>query len=231
MEKNKIRAISIIAIAFVTFTVIAFLPPFVRNGVFVTSYIFGLIAIAVAPFVMYVAFKDADSIRSRFYGFPVARIGIVYAVVQILLSILFMGLSALIPLWLVLIVNMLLLSVSAVGFIGADITREQIENTDKKLAKDVHFIRELQSKTNFIATQCKDEEIKKTLQTFAENVRYSDPVSSEHLKEIENELSVCTDDLQQAVVDGESNIILQLCERAETLLSERNRLCKLHKMN
>ena len=87
MEKNKITAISIIAIAFVTFTVIAFLPPFVRNGVFVTSYIFGLIAIAVAPFVMYVAFKDADSIRSRFYGFPIARIGIVYAVVQILLSI------------------------------------------------------------------------------------------------------------------------------------------------
>ena len=64
---------------------------------------------------------------------------------------------------------------------------------------------------------------------FCENVRYSDPVSSEALAEIERDLSAAVDDLQAAIVDGDSGAISQLARKADTLLSERNRVCKLNK--
>ena len=49
------------------------------------------------------------------------------------------------------------------------------------------------------------------------------------LAEIERDLSAAVDDLQAAIVDGDNGVISQLARKADTLLSERNRLCKLNK--
>ena len=76
-----------------------------------------------------------------------------------------------------------------------------------------------------MAAQCNLPEV----QQFCENIRYSDPVSSEALAEIERDLSAAVDDLQAAIVDGDNGVISQLARKADTLLSERNRLCKLNK--
>ena len=63
----------------------------------------------------------------------------------------------------------------------------------------------------------------------AEEFRYSDPVSSEALADIETELSACVDELQKAVVDGDSVSGRELCRKVSVTLTERNRLCKLNK--
>ena len=42
-------------------------------------------------------------------------------------------------------------------------------------------------------------------------------------------LSVAVDELQSAIVDGDSNATKQLCRKASGVLAERNRLCKLNK--
>lgn len=86
-------------------------------------------------------------------------------------------------------------------------------------------MRSLQSKANQMAAQCSLPEVRQ----FCENIRYSDPVSSEALAEIERDLSAAVDDLQAAIVDGDNGVISQLARKADTLLSERNRVCKLNK--
>ena len=65
----------------------------------------------------------------------------------------------------------------------------------------------------------------------AEEFKYSDPVSSEAIKNIENELSEMVDELQKAVVDNDSESIIGLCDKIKISLTERNRLCKLNKRN
>ena len=64
---------------------------------------------------------------------------------------------------------------------------------------------------------------------FAEDIRYSDPVSSDALGDIEQELAAAVEELQAAVVDGDGESVAQLCRKASAVLSERNRLCKLGK--
>lgn len=86
-------------------------------------------------------------------------------------------------------------------------------------------MRSLQSKVNQMATQTDVPEVRK----FAEDVRYSDPVSSETLTEIERDLAAAVDELQAAIVDGDRDTILTLCRKASNVLSERNRICKLNK--
>ncbi len=80
-----------------------------------------------------------------------------------------------------------------------------------------------------LADQCTDSNAKKTLQKLAEDFRYSDPVSSDALKSVENELQDLVSELQIAVSSGNLSQVTALCSKISTVLTERNRLCKLNK--
>ena len=74
-----------------------------------------------------------------------------------------------------------------------------------------------------------DKEKLKRMQKLAEDFRYSDPVSNEALKSVENDLEILVSELQNAVSSGDNTQITALCGKISTVLTERNRLCKLNK--
>ncbi len=230
MSKNAVRILVFAGLALVVFNVIAFVVPFARGATFWAAYIFGMIAIISQLAVMKLAFNGTESIRSKFYGFPVARIGVIYGICQILLSFAAMALSPFIPMWIPMIIFIVMLAAAAAGMIGADMVREEIEHQDKKLVKDVSNMRELQSKISLIVSQADcGEELKSALAKLGEDIKYSDPVSNPATEKIENELLISIDELQKAVIEGEEAAALALCRKISGTLAERNRLCKLNK--
>ncbi len=225
MDKNWKRGAVCLGVPLALYLLLAFLIPFVKTAVFWFSFAFTLIAFGVTAYALYTAFLKKPDARSRFYGFPIARIGVLYGGVQLAVGLLFMALGKWIPAWLAVLVYAAMLGAAVIGLVSADAVVETIHTQDWKLKKDVAFMRSLQSKANQMAAQCNLPEV----QQFCENIRYSDPVSSEALAEIERDLSAAVDDLQAAIVDGDKGVISQLARKADTLLSERNRVCKLNK--
>ena len=227
-SKNVIRFLVCMGLLLVVFNVVVFAIPFAKNATFWISYVFGMIAILVQIVVMKIAFTGTKTARSQFYGFPIARIGVVYAIVQVILSIIFMAVGMFIPFWIPLVLFVVLFGVSAIGFIATDATRDEIVRQDKKIVKDVSYMRNLQSKMNMLVSQCNNAEIKTAVKSLAEDIKYSDPVSSDSLKDIERELYFYIEELQKAVVENDANAI-ELCKKTKSVLAERNRLCKLNK--
>ena len=181
MKKNIVRWWMVLLIALVVYNVVVFAVPFVKTGVFFLSWIFTLAAIAAQVYVIRSAFYNGESVKSKFYGFPIAKIGMVYLIIQVVLSLLFMAVGRYVALWIPFVVYVVLLGVSAVGFISAD------------------------------------------------DLRISDPVSSDALSDIEADLTAYVDELQNAVTDGDCTAVHTLLDKAEAALAERNRLCKLNK--
>jgi hypothetical protein len=70
---------------------------------------------------------------------------------------------------------------------------------------------------------------KKALHDLADEFRYSDPVSSEALKDIESELENQVGELQNVVIAEDIEKIITLANKINITLTERNRLCKLGK--
>lgn len=225
MKKDFVRSAICLGVLLVLYILLAFLIPFVKTAVFWISFVFTLVAFAVTGWTLYTAFLKKPDARSRFYGFPIARIGVLYGGVQLAVGLLFMALGKWIPVWLAVLVYAAMLGAAVIGLVSADAVVETIHTQDGKLKKDVAFMRTLQSKANQMAAQCTLPEVRQ----FCENIRYSDPVSSEALAEIERDLSAAVDDLQAAIVDGDKGVISQLARKADTLLCERNRVCKLNK--
>lgn len=227
MSKNKLRFYVVIAAIFVALTVIAFAVPFAKTGSFWVAYVFAVLALAAQIYAYPKAFAG-ESAKSKFYGFPIAKLTTVYLAAQLVVSIISMAAAALVPVWIPAVISIVILCAAIVGFISADAMRDEVERQDVKIKKDVSAMRALQSKVNALPGQCSGESAK-ALEKLAEDLRYSDPVSSDATAEIEAELKALLDEIQTAVVDGDNNAITTLCRKAGITLTERNRLCKLNK--
>ena len=232
MTKNRLRLYVSIFIIFVLFSVIAFAAPFERNTVFWLSYIFAVVALAAQLVVQPSALDlDGHDVRSKFYGFPLARIATVYLIVQLTLSLVFMALckNMEIKTWVPLIAYVLISGISAIGFIAADAMKDEVVRQDTVHKANVGAMRALQSKAIFVAGQCEDAEAKKALNALAEALRFSDPVSNSSTTDIEENLAGLLEELGSAVMDKDYAAAKTLCAKASTLLADRNRMCKLNK--
>lgn len=231
MKKNTIRWWVILTAVLVVYNVIAFAVPFPKNAVFLLSWVFTMISIITQICVIRTAFYQGEGTKSKFYGFPIAKIGVMYLACQIVLGLAFMamGLVTAVPMWIPLVLYVGLLGASAIGFVAVDAVRDEVERQDTTLKKDVSCMQSLQFKAMAILGQLERGPVKEAAEKFAEALRFSDPVSSESLREIESELSCCVDDIRQAITDGDSAGAIALLKHANALLLERNRLCKLNK--
>lgn len=227
-NKNNIRALVVLVILLAVYHAAAFLIPFAKTAVFWLSYVFTLLAFVLAAVAVWKGLLAPTGVKSKFYGFPIVRIGIVYLAVQTVLGLVLSALASWVPWWLAALVYAIGLGAAAVGLIGADAVVEEIGRQDDVLKKDVGIMRGLQSKVNALLSQCDDEAALSALRGLADELRYSDPVTS-GTEESEAELAALTDELQKAVADGDGENAVKLCRRASKLLAERNRLCKLNK--
>ena len=227
--KNSTRSLIIIAIALVVFSVVAFAIPFAHTTAFWVAYGFGALAILFQLYIFKASFAGDGDAKSRFYGFPIARLGVYYLVVQLIVSVIEMALARVIPTGGAVAINVLLLALAVVGCITVDAMRDEIIRQDTALKKNVGNMRELQSLSAALVGQCADASLRPTLQKLADEFRYSDPVSSEKTLELEEDMKVQLGDIQQALVEGDSDGAKKLCGKLMGSLAERNRVCSVSK--
>ena len=229
LSKGKFQAILILAIVLAAYLLLAFVIPFARTAVFWLALVFTLAAFGVQLYVLKLSFTKGKDARSKFYGFPIARIGVVYLIVQIALSFLFMAIAKICAVWIAVIVFVLLLAAAAIGVIAADAMRDEVERQDVQLKTDVAAMRVLQSSAAALVSRCDDAALKSDAQKLSDVFRYSDPVTNDATKGAEHELSACMDELERAVLENDTESAQVLIKRTSAQLAERNRFCKLNK--
>ena len=225
MKKDTLRATIVAVIAFVIYNLIAFVIPFAHTAAFWISYGFTLAAFAVVAASIYIAFIKQPDAKSRFYGFPVARIGVIYGAAQLVVSLVVMALALWMPWWIPVVVYAVGLGVAVIGLVSAEAVAEEIKTQDVKLKKETSLMKGLQSKLEQMAAKTDDAAIK----ALAEEFRYSDPVSNTAIADAEAELAAAVNELQAAFAGADKDAVAQLCNKTSALLSERNRLCKQNK--
>lgn len=225
MKKDTLRATIVAVIAFVIYNLIAFVIPFAHTAAFWISYGFTLAAFAVVATSIYIAFIKQPDAKSRFYGFPVARIGVIYGAAQLVVSLVVMALALWMPWWIPVVVYAVGLGVAVIGLVSAEAVAEEIKTQDVKLKKETSLMKGLQSKLEQMAAKTDDAAIK----ALAEEFRYSDPVSNTAIADAEAELAAAVNELQAAFAGADKDAVAQLCNKTSALLAERNRLCKLNK--
>lgn len=225
MKKEALRATVMAVAVFIAYNFAVFMIPCLKTPTFWISWGYTLLSFVIAGFAIYASlFKHPDT-KSRFYGFPIAKIGFFYLVAQIAFGGICMALGHITPWWVPTVFSAIMLALATIGLVSAEVVVDEIRTQDGQLKKNVQMMRSLQSKVSRLAAQSENTAIK----ALAEEFRYSDPVSNDSLVLAEAELAAVVEELQTACIEGNDDVVAKLCRKASTLLAERNRLCKLNK--
>ena len=222
MKKNSIKGYVILGILFALVSIIAFAVPTAKTATFWIAYAFTAAAFAAQIGIWKTALSKEETLKSKFLGFPVVHIGIVYAVIQVIAFAVFMFLPTL-PTWSAIVVCSVIAGVSAVCMISADAGRNEIERVETKVQKKVFYIRELQADIELLADSETNADVKTALTQLAEKIRFSDPMSNEQLVDLENKISIKAAELKTTTSK------LEIITELNSLLDERNKKCKILK--
>lgn len=228
MKRNTKKAFIAIAILLAIFSVIAFVIPFPKTKKFWFAYASGVFAILFQLYILKISLGKEDA-KSRFYGFPIARLGFYYLVIQLIVSIAEIATAQFVPGWIFVVINVIIFCIALIGCITTETMRDEIVRQDDSLKQDVSNMRELQSISAALVDQANDIELKASLKKLAEEFRYSDPKSSEKTIELESDMKSRLGDLQQAIAEGDIAGAKTLREKLTGCLRERNRICSVNK--
>lgn len=229
MKKDTMRLLIVTVAALIAYNLAVFLIPCYKTTTFWISWGFSLLSFAVSGYAIYTGLIRRPDAKSRFYGFPIARIGVLYLVGQIIAGSVCMAIGHIIPWWLATVAFAIGFAAALIGVVAAEAVVDQIQYQDNNIRQSVAVMRGLQSRLSPILAQCSDATAAEALRAFAEELRYSDPVSCDAIAQTETALSDAVDALQAGVTEGNTDQILTACRQASALLAERNRLCKLNK--
>lgn len=219
MKKISTKGYVILGILFVLISATAIAAPTIKTTTFWIAYAFTVIAFAAQIIVWKAALGYGTPLKSKFLGFPVVYISVVYLVLQVLALVVFLLVPTLAP-WIAIVACGLIAGISAVCMISADIGRGGIERVSAKAQKKVSYIRELQTEVELLADAETDATTEAALRQLAEKIRFSDPMSNGKLADLENLLKDRVCGLKSSA--DKSELINQL----NSLLDERNKKCK-----
>ena len=221
MKKNSTKGYVILGILFALVSIIAFAVPTAKTATFWIAYAFTAAAFA-AQIIIWRTALGKEALKSKFLGFPIVHIGIVYAIIQVIAFAVFLFAPTL-PTWSAIVACSVIAGISAVCMISADAGRNEIERVEAKVQKKVVYIRELQADIELLADNETNADVKKALTQLAEKIRFSDPMSNEQLADLEDKISTKIEELKT------NSSQLEIITELNSLLDERNKKCKILK--
>lgn len=231
LGKKSKSVIAIYAILLVVYIVAFLIIPFNKIAASWISFAFTIIAIAGSLLIFNFAFNAKETLVSKIYGYPIFRVGAAYALAQLVIGVVICAISAVIavPYWVALLVSVILLGAAAIGVIITDNTRDLVEEVDESVNVDTKNVTRFQIDIAGIDDVCENTEVKADLEKLNELFRFSDPVTNDETREVEESIKTMLAELKTIVADGSTDDINALIKRITNTLNERNRICKASK--
>lgn len=152
----------------------------------------------------------------------------IFGVIYLGVGFTFMYLPVVKPVFLIiieLVVTVAYIIIAMYFLFAANYISKSEQHTKEKVA----FIKFLMADVQDCATKATDADVKKALDNFAQNIRFSDPMSHASLSVIEQQISATVFDISQKLGTAEKEEILNLIKQGEVQLDSRNKRCLILK--
>lgn len=228
LTKRKGSALAVYAIAAVVFTILTLAIPFPKPAASWVMFAFSILSLAGSCGITLFAFNKGRELKSKFYGYPVFRIGILYTVIQAALTVVIYAIGSFvnIPYWVGLALSVLIMGLAAIGVITTDNARDYVENADVKTCMATRTVRKFHVDIADILDICKNEAVYVPLKNLVEKFKYSDVVSNDETAPIEEQIKQELNTLKAMITSENTETVLTKIETLSRLLSSRNRLCE-----
>ena len=231
-KSNKMLPSTVIAfaIALVAYILLVTVIPFRKGVASWISFAFGCASICIACGITLLAFNKGEGYKSKIYGLPVIKVGAYYLIAQMAVSIIIYAVTAFVntPAWIALLSGIILLALCALGVLLTDNLRAVAEELDRSTEISIKTMKAFTVSLDAVVNACTDDTLRPSLESLAEDFKYSDPVSSEATEEIEATIKAEIDELLALVVSNDESARDKVAQ-IKNNLSTRNAICKSSK--
>lgn len=233
MKRNFRLYIICWAVLLALFNVVCFVTPNKAagldkfGGAFWVGYAFITVAFIGQLLCAYIAFK-AENLKKLFYNLPL----ITLSYIGLVLTLVFGGAAMAIPDlpgWAGAVICLLILGFNTLAIIKAKVAAQLAESVDKKISRQTGFIKSLTAEAESLVSHAKSEGVKAECKKVYEAVRYSDPVSSIRLADVEEKIRTEMRQLSEAASNDDPEIAALVASELISLLDDRNKRCRLDK--
>lgn len=130
------------------------------------------------------------------------------------------------PAWITAIVCVAMFGFSAISVIKAKFAADVISEIDEKIKVQTQFIKLLTADAEHLMSVCKTAGLKTEAKKVYEAIRYSDPMSSDALENVEKLIQNEFASFEQAVKAEDSELAKSVAETLIELIDDRNKKCK-----
>ncbi len=231
MKKGFKTYIAAWAILLALFNIICFATPTEMagmtkfGGAFWAGYVFITVAFIGQLACAYFALK-AENLKKLFYNLPLITVSYTGLILTVIFGAVCMAIPGL-PNWVGIIVCTVILAFTAIAILKSKAAGDIVAETDEKVKMQTSFIRSLTADAEGLMSRAQTDEAKAMCKKVYEALRYSDPMSSEALADIESEISEKLSAYAAAVKSGENASVL--ADELIALIGDRNRMCKVMK--
>lgn len=219
---------AILATIFIAYNAILFVICGFKNhtAIFWTSWIFMIIAFAAVTVSAMLLGKKGLILRDWLFGFPIVKHSAIFIIVEFCASTLCIIFEQHLKWGWVFAGQFLFLCVYGICAVSCFISKETIEEINQNTSNKTRVIKLLRVDVEMLIQKCDDDETKTLFRKLAEAIRYSDPVSSESLGDLEEELARTVSECDIAVSEKNYPLAKELCAKAMLQLDQRNKKCK-----
>lgn len=220
-KKSIGLSMAILGIVFVVYNLFVFLFLKPVTSVFWMSYVFMILAFLLQILGFYLSFKGM-TIQAVFFGIPLAQFTLFYFFAELFMSLVFMIFQMIdyrIPLFLQILLLAVYGVVAVVSVFARDTAVAEVDRVQSRAqamrfsAVDIEMLRDY----------TRDPALREQLRRLAETVRYSDPISTDAVADVDGRIYQATMALQVYCHDGDVEVALSACEQLQRLYVERSR--------
>lgn len=232
LDRKLLGAIATFIVVFLFANILVFLIPFPHGIAFWTAYVFLMIALVIGFVITYVSAEKTFTQKNGIRYYPLMRFGVMYLIVQGIVSLIFFLLDSYITLpliWIPPVVCLVIFAIFAVLLISTYSGLKVVESVDEQSKKETAFIYHLTAEAELLAKQVSDADLQTELDSLYEAIRYSDPVSTPEVADVDSRIRGEMDVLKAAVTLNDAGKIHESAQKVSLLIAERNQKCKLSK--
>ena len=194
---------------------------------FTIGYIFITLMFFIQLGCAYAAFS-ATNLNRAFYNIPLVKLSVGSLVAMFVAGSIVMAVEA-VPSWLGILLCALILLFNILGILKASVTANVVEGIDRQVKVATVFIKMLTADAQILQSKTQGRPYAATVTKVYEAVRYSDPMSSQGLSDVEMRLRQAFGMLTAAVDEDNAIAVEQQAKTVLTLVEERNVKCKILK--
>jgi len=194
---------------------------------FWVGYVFITLAF-IGNLICSLLFFKEENKSKVFLKIPIINLAYSALVVSLIVGAVAMAVP-MIPYWIGVIVDVLVLALYAIAIVKASAAADIVNDVDQKVKTQTFFIKSLTVDAESLVARVKSEEMKAHTKKVYEAIRYSDPMSNDALANIENQLQNEFNAFADAVENDDITLAKSSANELVILINDRNKKCKLFK--